>query len=588
MFTIRPTSLPLLSSLLSLPLLTAGKRPRSHSPRTRWVGLSLLCALALGGCAGLPGVSPRPGQGDADTATHTSSSTQRPPANHAAQAGAPRPAHGNAASTDTAPPPPAADLWGRMRQGFVLPPLEHPLVDSHMRRFADIDYFEKRAARIRLLLPVIVQAIEERGLPMELAMVPLVESALNCHAQSVVAATGCWQFMHGTAKDQKLVVSALVDQRRDLLKSTDAALDYLQSLHQQTQDWHLAMAAYNWGIGRVLRLRNAALARGDDASFAALAARMPEETRNYVPQIEALKRLIAQADPDDLPEVPNQALVQTVPLTRDIDLALAARLAGISPAELQQLNHAVQPPVILAAAVPELLLPLAAAERFEAAAAQHRGPWASWTVVRNAGHSGLSQLASLHGTSVQALRSLNNVGPGMKPAAGSVLLVPRDGNDPQRVDTALVASAQRHWVPELVRIAIKPRARETLVQLAQRMDVPLASLQRWNPGLGAQRPLKPAQRITLMVAPEEQAETLALSQRQPPAAATVVTKGGKGKPGGKVNNGQRKTEATAVAMAQAKVRVAKGGKQGKAALAKAATAPVRTMARTQAGVRKAG
>lgn len=588
MFTIRPTSLP---SLPSLPLLTASKHPGSHSPRTRWVGLGLLCALALGGCAGLPGVSPRPGQGDADTATHTSSSAQRPPANHAAQAGAPRPAHGNAASTastDTAPPPPAADLWGRIRQGFVLPPVEHPLVDSHMRRFADIDYFEKRAARIRLLLPVIVQAIEERGLPMELAMVPLVESALNCHAQSVVAATGCWQFMHGTAKDQKLVVSALVDQRRDLLKSTDAALDYLQSLHQQTQDWHLAMAAYNWGIGRVLRLRDAARARGEEASFATLAARMPEETRNYVPQIEALKRLIAQADPDDLPEVPNQALVQTVPLTRDIDLALAARLAGISPAELQRLNHAVQPPVILAAAVPELLLPLAAAERFEAAAAQHRGPWASWTVVRNSGHSGLSQLASLHGTSVQALRSLNNVGPGMKPAAGSVLLVPRDGNDPQRVDTALVASAQRHWVPELVRIAIKPRARETLAQLAQRMDVPLASLQRWNPGLSAQRPLKPAQRITLMVAPEEQAETLALSQRQSPAAATVVVKGGKGKPGGKANNGQRKTEATAVAMAQAKVRVAKGGKQGKAALAKAATAPVRAVARTQAGVRKAG
>lgn len=412
-----------------------------------------------------------------------------------------------------------------MRQGFVLPPLEHPLVERHQRRFADIDYFEQRATRIRLLLPVIVQAIEERGLPMELALVPLVESALNCQAQSVVAATGCWQFMHGTAKDQKLVVSALVDQRRDLLKSTDAALDYLQSLHQQTQDWHLAMAAYNWGMRRVLRLRDAARSKGEDASFAALAARMPEETRNYVPQIEALKRLIAQADPDDLPEVPNQAMVQTVALKRDMDVALAARLAGISQRELQQLNHAVQPPVILAAAVPELLLPLAAAERFDAAVAIHPGPWASWTVVRTSGNANLSQLANQHGTSVQTLRSANNVAPGLKPAGGSVLLVPRDGNDPQRVDAALVASAHKQWVPELVRIAIKPRARETLAQLARRMDVPLASLLRWNPSLSAQHALRPSVRVALMVAPEDQAQTLALSQIKPAKASHPASPG---------------------------------------------------------------
>ena len=116
---------------------------------------------------------------------------------------------------------------------------------------------------------------------------------------------------------------------------------------------------------------------------------------------------------------------------------------------------------------------------------------------------------------MQNLRTLNNVGPGVKPAAGSMLLVPRDGNDPQRVDAALVASAHKQWVPELVRITIKPRARETLAQLARRMDVPLASLLRWNPALTAQRPLKPSVRVALMVAPEDQAQTLAQSQAQP-------------------------------------------------------------------------
>lgn len=394
------------------------------------------------------------------------------------------------------------DLWARMRRGFVLPPLEQPLVANHVQRFQSTHYFAKRAARIRQLLPVVVQAIDERKLPMELALVPLVESALNCNAKSVVAATGCWQFMHGTAKSQRLVVSVLVDQRRDLLKSTTAALDYLVSLNEQTQDWHLALAAYNWGIGRVLKLRDTAVAQGQPADFASLAARMPEETRHYVPQIEALKRLILQADADDLPEVPDQPLVQTVPLAKDLDVVLAVRWAGLSVPALMQLNHAVHPPVILAAATPELLLPADAAERFEAAAQAHRGPWSSWTVVRTQGHAKLNQLASQYGTTPEQLRQANGGTPGLKPTAGSVLLVPRTGASPARADATLVATAQRQWVPEVVRITVKPRPKETLAQLAKRLQVPLASVSGWNPGLVASKPLKKGSKVVLMVAYE--------------------------------------------------------------------------------------
>lgn len=402
--------------------------------------------------------------------------------------------------------PDASDLWGRLRRGFALPPLEHPLVASHVKRLESIDYFGKRATRIRQLLPVVVQAIDERKLPMELALVPLVESALNCHAKSVVSATGCWQFMHATAKDQRLVVSVLVDQRRDLLKSTTAALDYLSSLYQQTQDWHLALAAYNWGIGRVLRLRDSALAQGQPADFASLAARMPDETRHYVPQIEALKRIIIQADADDLPEVPDQPLVQTVPLAKDLDVALAAQWAGLSVPALMQLNHAVRSPVILAAATPELLLPAEAAERFEAAAQAHRGSWSSWTVVRTQGRAKLNQLANQYGTTPERLRQANGGTPGLKPTAGSVLLVPRTANSPAKADATLVATAQRQWVPEVVRITVKPRSKETLAQLAKRLQVPLASLSGWNPGLVASKPLKKGSKVVLMVAPEDVAQ----------------------------------------------------------------------------------
>lgn len=412
------------------------------------------------------------------------------------------------------------DLWSRMRRGFALPPLEHPLVAKHAERFAAMDYFGKRATRIRQFLPVVVQAIDERKLPMELALVPLVESALNCHAKSVVAATGCWQFMHATATDQRLVVSVLVDQRRDLLKSTTAALDYLTSLYAQTQDWHLALAAYNWGIGRVLKLRDSALAQGQPADFASLAARMPEETRNYVPQMEALKRLIVQADPDDLPEVPDQPLVQTVPLDKDLDVALAARWAGMSVQALLLLNHAVQPPVILAAATPELLLPAEAADRFEAAAQTHKGPWSSWTVVRTQGHAKLNQLASHFGTTIQQLREANGGTPGLKPAAGSVLLVPRTGASPARADASLVASAQRQWVPEVVRITVTPRVKETLPELARRLHVPVASLSHWNPGLATSKPLKKGSKVVLMMAYEAALKWQADARQRPGKAVS--------------------------------------------------------------------
>lgn len=406
------------------------------------------------------------------------------------------------------------DLWARMRKGFALPPMESDLVERHAQRFERIRYFDQRASRIRQLMPVVVQAIEERKLPTELALVPLVESALNCSAKSVVAATGCWQFMPATAKDQQLMVSVLVDQRRDLLKSTEAALDYLQSLHQQTQDWHLAMAAYNWGIGRVLRLRDAARTNGQPTSFVALANRFPDETRNYVAQIEALKRIILQADADDLPEVPDQALIQTVRLTQDIDLALASRWAGISPEALLQLNHAIRPPVILAAATPEILLSAQAAERFLAAARQHRGPWASWTVVRTQGNAKLQDLARQYGTTAERLREVNGGTAGHKPTPGSAMLVPNKGNYKQ-VSADLVAVAQRQWVPEVVRISIKARPKESLAQLAKRMRIGLPLLVSWNPGLAANKPIKKGARVVLLVAPEDKSKYLTIASDTP-------------------------------------------------------------------------
>lgn len=185
------------------------------------------------------------------------------------------------------PEPEVDDLWSRMRRGFKLPALRHPLVDEHLNRLRRTRYFHQRAVRVRLLLPLVVAEVERQGLPMELALIPLVESALNCQATSPASAHGCWQFMPVTAKDHALVISALVDQRRDLMRSTRVGLSYLAALQQQTGDWFLAMGAYSWGIGLVLKLRDRAVAKGASADFVGLMHGMPSETRNYVPQVEA-------------------------------------------------------------------------------------------------------------------------------------------------------------------------------------------------------------------------------------------------------------------------------------------------------------
>ena len=376
----------------------------------------------------------------------------------------------------------APDTWGRLRRGFAMPLLDHPLVDSHAQRFAKAGFFDHRADRLRLYLPLIVAELESRKMPLELALLPMVESALNPQARSPVGALGTWQFMAPTARRFELRTSRLVDDRKNLVAATRAAMDYLQKLHTQFGDWHLAMAAYNWGEGRVHTAVNRQRLAGLPADFNALAARMPAETRNYVPQIMALRALVANPGTAGavLPELPDGNPLVEVALGQDVDVALALKWSGLPEKTLLAMNPAIKRPLILAAATPNLLMPEDAARRFEQGQTAHRGTTSTWSVVRLPATKHVDAIAAAYGAQAGAVREANDIPRGMKPVAGSVLLLPVAAAPGARADDAVVATAQMGVVADLVKVQTQARAKETLADVARRCAVDLTALANWN------------------------------------------------------------------------------------------------------------
>ncbi|HWX10466.1 MAG TPA: transglycosylase SLT domain-containing protein, partial [Trinickia sp.] len=183
------------------------------------------------------------------------------------------------------------DLWARIRRGFQMPDLQGDLVDAQVAWYAERpDYVDRMTERSQKYLYYIVEELESRHMPTELALLPFIESAYNPQALSVAKAAGMWQFVPGTGRTYNLKQNMWQDERRDVLASTGAALDYLSRLHDMFGDWYLALAAYNWGEGNVQRAIARNQAAGLPTDYESL--RLPNETRNYVPKLQAVKNIV--------------------------------------------------------------------------------------------------------------------------------------------------------------------------------------------------------------------------------------------------------------------------------------------------------
>ena len=260
---------------------------------------------------------------------------------------------------------PAADLWQRMRNGFAMPELTNTAAQEKTGWYAARpEYLRRSFERARPFLFHIVEEIEKRGMPTELALLPLVESAYNPRAVSPAQAAGMWQFIPSTGKRYNLQQDWWRDERRDILASTSAALDYLQMLHGMFKDWQLALAAYNWGEGAVGRAIEKARARGEPTDYANL--RMPAETAGYVPKLQAIKNLVMKPELFNLalPDVANAPYFATITKTRDIDVKTAARMAEIPLEEFLALNPSHNRPVIPGANNAVIVLPAAKLDTF--------------------------------------------------------------------------------------------------------------------------------------------------------------------------------------------------------------------------------
>lgn len=320
------------------------------------------------------------------------------------------------------------DLWARLRRGFVMPDLNTELVQDREQWYAArAESVLRMAERAGRYLFHIMEEVAQRGMPAEVALLPFVESAFNPHAVSPAQAAGIWQFIPTTGSAYDLRQNIFRDDRRAVMASTRAALDYLSKLYSMFGDWHLALAAYNWGEGNVQRAINNNQRNGLPTDY--LSLNMPEETRYYVPKLLALKNIVSRPDAYGvrLPRVDNQPYFAAVPIERDIDVSLAIELAGVSPDEFMKLNPQFNSPVIFASTTPHLLLPQESASRFASRLNQFRGrqvaSWTAWTAPRT---MSLADVARELRTSEATLRQVNTVPKAMLVNRGSTLLVPRE------------------------------------------------------------------------------------------------------------------------------------------------------------------
>jgi membrane-bound lytic murein transglycosylase D len=517
---------------------TSTSSHRGDTSRLLRLTLLSLATLLISGCATV--TMDAPGASRQDTAS-TTEAPQEPAARSVVRENM---VTGPLSAIESASPggrPPIAtlaapsDLWDRIRRGFAMNDLDNELVRDREQWYSSRpDYIQRMTERSSRYLFHIVEEIERRNMPMELALLPFIESAFNPKAVSSARAAGMWQFMPATGQAFDLKQNIFRDDRRDVLASTRAALDYLQQLHDRFGDWHLALAAYNWGQGNVNRAITRNQRDGQATGYTDLD--MPAETRQYVPKLQAVKNIIAnpQTFNTELPLIGNHPFFDTVTLERDMDVALIARLSAITEQDFRELNPSLKQPMVMAAGNPHILLPWDSATTFLTNLNQYQGQLASWTVWAVPSTMSAASAAKHVGMSESELREVNNIPPRMLVRAGSSLLVPRNGKQDRDVSEQAADNGHLNLQPEMVlrRVSVKARKGESLSTLSRRYGVSVASVAGWNK-LSESSRLKTGQRITLMLPKAASGRTASASSSKRSVAAKSGTRSRKTASSGK-------------------------------------------------------
>jgi membrane-bound lytic murein transglycosylase D len=459
---------------------------------SKWMSLTILAGAALlnAGCAQLPGTATSTTPGDAsmiDWPTPVISNTAAPtPPEPTLLPKAERPSDKNPeilrnsrrasgqspATTNTADAgEPPRDVWTRIRNGFQMSPLDSKLVHDWETYYASRpEYFARMIENSRPFLFHIITEVERRGMPAEIALLPMIESAYNPVAYSTAHASGIWQFIPSTGKNYGLKQNGWYDGRRDVIAATGAALDYLQNLYGMFKDWELALASYNWGEGAVQRAVDRNQAKGLSISYLSL-TNMPAETRNYLPKLIAVKNIIADPARFGLPlaYVPNESYIEAITVKRHIDVALAAKFADMTSDEFKFLNPAHTKPVINANSAETIVLPKHKVVIFLANLNENEDkPVASWKTYTVKAGDRPETIAVTHNISVAELNQANSIGGRRRIATGQTILVPALG-ELQPVLSEVTA-------PAFIPVAARAPARKTTARTPSGKAVPASRI----------------------------------------------------------------------------------------------------------------
>jgi len=384
-------------------------------------------------------------------------------------------------------------IWDRLRRGFALEHVEHPRVQHEIRRLQRSPYaFRMLMAQSEPYLHHILAAVEAAGLPTEMALLPAVESGFQPHVYSPHGAAGLWQFMPATGRSLGLSQDWWFDKRRTVRQSTHAAIIYLEKLNRRFDgDWLHALAAYNAGAATVNRAIRKARKRGMPTDFWSLD--LPGETDRYVPRLLALARIVD--GPENfgltLPDIADEPYFALADTGGQIDLNVAAELAGISVEELFELNaghrrwtsHPDGPHV--------LLLPVGTIEQFEAGLAslpdEQRLKLSRYQIQPG---DSLSVIASRFDVSVKAIQQTNGL-QNSRIRAGRHLLIPTSGT--------AVAIDGRRLPTARQRTQYRVRKGDSLYTIARRFQVSVADLKRWN---RVGKYIRPGDRLTVFIDPD--------------------------------------------------------------------------------------
>ncbi len=383
------------------------------------------------------------------------------------------------------------DLWVRIRDGFALNQPDNKRVKNATTWYTrHPSYVARVTEQAEPYLHYIVNEVEQRGMPAEIALLPVVESAYQPFAYSPGRAAGLWQFIPATGKRFGLKLNWWYDGRRDVVASTQAALDYLQYLHDMFDgDWLLALAAYNSGEGTVQRAIRENKKKGKPTDYWSL--RLPRETQEYVPRLLAISAIVARPEEEGvaLQPIADQPYLTSVDMDGQLDLSVAAGLADMSVEELQRLNPGFNRWATDPDGPHRLLLPADKAEIFNQGLAslppEQRVQW-----VRHRIRNGetLGHIAARYGTTVDVLRRINQI-KGNNIRAGKYLMIPVAGHE--LAGDMLTARASSGATRQYKH---KVESGDSLWQLARRYDVSVKQLADWN-DIDAKKPLRPGQNL---------------------------------------------------------------------------------------------